>query len=281
MTVWLNGELVGSEEARIDPSDRGFLLGDGLFETMAARDGKIIFADLHFDRLARGAATLGIDIPFPKAELISAITSLLTETGMRDLGSAAVRLTLTRGTGPRGLAPSPDAKPTVLITCAPTPTLKESVSAITATGRRNEFSPTANVKTLTYLDQVMARREADSAGADDAILLNTQGKVTCATAANLFLWDSNTLITPPLTDGCLDGTTRRTILEVAHQAGITAFEESITASTLANVESAFLTNALVGLQPLNAIDGRKLTLHAKMDALTAAYEKSAEATLSP
>ncbi len=279
MTVWLNGELLDADSARIDPSDRGFLLGDGVFETMAARDGKIVFADLHFDRLARGAKALEMALPYSVSDLNAAITSLLEETGRTDSNRAAVRLTLTRGTGPRGLVPSPDAKPTVLITCAPSPVAKESVSAIVATGRRNELSPTANLKTLTYLDQVLARREADAAGAEDAILLNTQGRVTCATAANLFLWDSNTLITPPLSDGCLDGTVRRKVLEIATETGIAAFEESITPSTLANVESAFLSNSLIGLQPLNSIDGRPLKIHALHAKLRDALDQAELASI--
>jgi len=274
VTIWLNGTLLAAEEARIDPSDRGFLLGDGVFETMAARNGKLVFANLHFDRLMRGADTLGIKLPYSIADLKSAATSLLTATGISDQERAAVRLTLTRGTGPRGLVPSPEAKPTVLITCSPPPAPKKAVSAIIATGRRNEFSPTANIKTLTYLDQVLARQEADAAGADDAILLNTQGKVTCATTTNIFLWDSNTLITPPLSDGCLDGTVRRKVLEIASQTGIAAFEESITPSTLANVESAFLTNSLVSLQPLTEIAERPLKIHTLQNKLRDAFDQA-------
>ncbi|MCE7999169.1 MAG: hypothetical protein HEP70_09945 [Rhodobiaceae bacterium] len=274
MTLWLNGTFFAKDEARIDPTDRGFLLGDGVFETMAVRDRKIAFADLHFDRLIRGADTLGIEIPYTIKELTAAITSLLRKAGDTTQDRTSVRLTLTRGTGPRGLVPSPSAKPTILITCASTPVPKESVSAIVATGRRNEFSPTANLKTLTYLDQILARQEAASAGADDAILLNTNGKVTCATAANLFLWDSNTLITPPLLDGCLDGTVRRTILEIASQSGIAIFEESVTPSTLANVESAFLTNSLIGLQPLHEIADRPLKTHALQEKLRDAFDQA-------
>ncbi len=274
MTVWLNGELIATKDARIDPSDRGFLLGDGLFETMAVRRGKIAFADLHFDRLVRGAAALDINLPYVAGDLVSAVSTVLRENDLADHDRAAVRLTLTRGTGPRGLIPSPDAQPTILITGFPMPTPKASITAITATGRRNEFSPTANLKTLAYLDQVLARREADIAGADDAVLLNTQGKVTCATAANLFLWDSNTLITPPLNDGCLEGTIRRVVLETASQTGIDAYEESITPSTLANVESAFLSNSLIGLQPLHAIDGRPLSIHKVQEKLRIALDQA-------
>lgn len=281
MTVWLNGSLVPMEDARIDPSDRGFLLGDGIFETLAARKGRIVFADLHFDRLSRGANALGITLPYSIAELTSAITSLLSACDTTNQDRTAIRLTVTRGTGPRGLVPSPEAKSTVLITCFASPDLKETVSTIIATGRRNEFSPIANLKTLTYLDQILARREAAIAGTDDAILLNTQNKVACATAGNLFLWDSNTLITPPLTDGCLDGTVRRKILDIASETNIAAFEESITPSTLANVESAFLTNSLVGLQPLHSIAGRPLKIHPFQNKLRDAFDQAEQHSCHP
>jgi branched-chain amino acid aminotransferase len=274
VTLWLNGKLIAEEEARIDPADRGFLLGDGLFETMATRHGKVIFGNLHLDRLQRGADALGLEMPFDKPALMEAVSSLLVANDLAKTERAAVRLTLTRGPAPRGLVPAPGGAPTLMIACFALSAPKPSVCAIIASGRRNELSPTANVKALPYLDQIMARREAAEAGADDAIMLNTQGKIACATAANLFLWDSNMLITPPLRDGCLAGTTRHMILEVAKGAGINAFEESITPSTLANVESAFLTNSLTGIQPLSEIANRKLSLHPKQQALSDALQQA-------
>jgi len=280
VTLWLNGKLLAEEDVRVDPTDRGFLLGDGLFETMAVSGGKIIFPHLHFDRLQRGADALGLEIPYDIPSLTEAISSLLASNDLAGENRAAIRLTLTRGPAPRGLAPPSNSTPTLMIACFPLPAPKAGASAIIASGRRNEFSPTANVKALPYLDQIMARREATDAGTDDAIMLNTQGKIVCATAANLFLWDSNTLITPPLSDGCLEGTTRHVILEIAKNAGIQAFEESITPSTLANVDSAFLTNALTGLQQLNAIEGRELSPHPQMDTLKAIYGDAERASIS-
>lgn len=281
MTLWLNGQLVEQKDARIDPTDRGFLLGDGLFETMAVSSGKVVFADLHYDRLHRGAIALGLEMPYDTPALTRAVSSVLAANNLAGEIRAAVRLTLTRGPAPRGLVPSPESTPTVMIACFPISAPTAPVSAIIATGRRNEFSPTTNVKALPYLDQIMARREAAEAGAGDAIMLNTQGKVACATAANLFLWDSNTLITPPLTDGCLEGTTRHVILDIAKEAGIDAFEESITLSTLASVESAFLTNSLTGIQALSEIAGRTLTRHAKQQALSQALMQAEIQSIRP
>ncbi len=279
MIVWLNGELTKAEHARIDPTDRGFLLGDGLFETLKAPHGQAVFADRHLDRLAHGAKILGIEINHDRATLKSAMTALLAGNALETAPRAALRLTLTRGPGPRGLLPPLESTPTLLMTCFPCAPPRLSACAITTTVRRNEFSPTANLKVLPYLDQILARREAEAAGADEAILLNTQGKVVCASAANLFLWDADTLLTPPLGDGCMDGTIRRAVIEVARHLGIECFEESLPPSTLASVESAFLTNSLVGLQSLARVDGRKLGEHKAMGQLRAALEQAEQASL--
>ncbi|PCJ69750.1 MAG: 2-keto-4-methylthiobutyrate aminotransferase [Rhodobiaceae bacterium] len=280
MIVWLNGKLIEAAEARIDPADRGFLLGDGLFETLLATHGKIIFADQHLERLAQGANVLGINIGYDAATLIGAMSSLLIANRLEGTPRTALRLTLSRGPGPRGLLPPKDTSPTVLIACFPSQAPAHSTTAITTTVRRNEFSPTSNLKALPYLDQILAKREAVAAGADDALFLNTQGKLACASAANLFLWDSNTLLTPPLSDGCLDGITRRAVIDVAQSAGIGFFEESITPATLANVEGAFLTNSLIGMMPLSAIDGRDLKEHELMQPLRAALHEAEQASLA-
>ena len=280
MIVWLNGRLVEAAEARIDPTDRGFLLGDGLFETLLARQGQIFFAERHLDRLARGASILGIHTGYDAATLKAAMTPLLIANRLESTSRAALRLTLSRGPGPRGLLPPQEASPTVLIACFPSQEPTPSTTAITTTVRRNEFSPTANLKALPYLDQILAKREALAAGADDAIFLNTQGKVVCASAANLFLWDSDTLLTPPLSDGCLDGITRRAVIDAAQNIGVSVFEESITPSTLTNVEGAFLTNSLIGMMPLSAIDGRTLKEHGLMQPLRIALHEAEQASLN-
>ncbi len=278
MIVWLNDELVDESKARIAPDDRGFLLGDGVFETILVRDGEAVFLTQHMERLSRGAALLGFDMPVAAIDMQRSIQTLLDANQLDTASRAAVRLTLTRGSGPRGIAPPQNPNPSLLIACFPSHDPAQQVSVITSTIRRNEFSPTAQIKALPYLDQILAKREAAAAGANDALMLNTQGKLACATAANLFLWDSNTLITPPLDDGCLDGITRRTILKLAKQTGIDCFEESITPSTLASVESGFLSNSLVGLQSLTEIDGRHTIEHAHMSGLRQALLETERAS---
>jgi len=274
MIVWLNGKLIEEADARIVPTDRGFLLGDGIFETLLVRSGQPVFLGAHLDRLTRGAIALGFTSPIDAAAIHKAIIALLGANQLNQEPRAAVRITLTRGTGVRGLAPPKDPSPTMLITCFASSEPTKSTSVITSSVRRNEHSPSANLKALPYLDQIFAKQEALTAGAEDALLLNTGGKLVCASAANLFLWDSNTLITPPIKDGCLGGITRRSVIDLAGKNDINCYEESITPSTLARVDNGFLTNALVGLQSLSSVDGRALKEHHLMKTLRNALREA-------
>lgn len=273
MIVWLNGKQTEDSAAHIDPADRGLLLGDGLFETFAVRRGTPLFCEAHLDRLHRGLKALGFASPYSSGTLFTAAKELIAANGLGEAERASLRLTVTRGPGPRGLLPPETPRPTVLISCGPAAEPPQNIAVVTSAIRRNELSPLANLKVLPYLEQVLAKHEAQAGGADDALMLNTKGKLACASAANIFLWDSDTLITPPLSDGCLDGTMRGLVLKAASRAGITLFEESITPSTVANVGSAFLTNSLVELQTVGRIDGRALSPHRRMSELREAVEE--------
>lgn len=274
MIVWLNGKLIEEADARIAPTDRGFLLGDGIFETLLVIKGKPVFFEAHIERLTRGATALGLTSPINAAAIHQATIALLSANELADAPRAALRITLTRGSAPRGLAPPKDPSPTMLIVCFASSEPAQSSSVITSSVSRNEHSPSVNLKALPYLDQIFAKQEALAAGADDALLLNTSGKLVCASAANLFLWDSNTLITPPTEDGCLNGITRRTVIALAGKNNVDCYEESITPSTLASVHSGFLTNALIGLQSLNSVDGRALAEHQLMQKLRDALSEA-------
>ena len=253
--LYLDGHLVEPEQARIDPRDRGFLLGDGLFETMRAERGRVPFLDRHLDRLEASAAILGIPLPQPRAALAAACLEVLQANGLTNC-IAAVRLTLSRGPGPRGLAPPPEPEPTLLITVAaiaegPPAPARAVISSI----RRNEHSPLSRIKSLNYLDAVLALREARERGADDAILCNTAGRLACASAANLFLVRDGVLLTPSLGEGVLPGITRGLILELASELGSSAEENAIPPSALERAEEVFLTSSLIGVRPLVAADG--------------------------
>jgi len=249
MMLWLDGRLVDRAEARIDPADRGFTLGDGLFETIRAEAGHAAYLDRHLKRLKEGAQMLGIPLGWPDAAIEAAIAALLAAEGLRD---AALRLTLTRGPGPRGIVPPAEPQPTLMITAGPLPPPAGPARLVIATiTRRNEMSPLARLKTLNYLDNILARREAAERGADDAILLNTVGRVAEATAANLFVLRDGVWVTPPIEDGALPGIARGLLLEQG------AVERSLEPADLATAEAAFLSNSL-GLRPVAEIDGRPL-----------------------
>lgn len=248
--LWLNGRFLTSEDARIDPADRGFTLGDGLFETMRAKDGKVLRQAAHLARLRAGAKAFGIPVPAADGEIGEALSGLLERNA---LGDAVLRLTLSRGVGPRGLLPPPEAKPTLLLTAAPAMMPAGPVTAIIATvTRRNEHSPTSRFKTLNYLDNLLARQEAADKGADDALLLNGQGKLVESTVANLFLVMDGDVLTPPLSDGALPGVMRADVMD-----RLGAATASIRPADLWEASEAFLTSA-VGVRALTAVDGRAI-----------------------
>lgn len=259
--LWVNGRLVPSGEARLDPRDRGYTLGDGLFETMRARDGALPWMNRHLTRMRAGAAVLGLPLPADD-ELESAIRQTLA---VNDLSEAVVRLTVSRGVPTeRGLLPDPEPKVSVVVHARPfagypAELYERGMRAITSRIPRNECSPLANIKSLSYLENALTRREAAERGADEALLLNISGNLACASAANLFLVLGDSLVTPDLASGVLPGTIRELVLgELATQAGLSLDERPIRPGELATAHEAFLTSALLGIMPLTHVDGHQV-----------------------
>ncbi len=258
--LWLNGNLLSYDDAHIDPRDRGFTLGDGLFETMRVRTGKVMRLGRHLARLRNGAEVINLALPWTNDELQETIYQTLRANQLYD---AFVRLTVSRGVpGVRGLLPDRSTIPTLLIQTEhfsgyPAELYQRGMNVITSSVRRNEFSPLANIKSLNYLDNILARQEAAEKGADEALLLNTKGNVVCASAANIFFVQDDVLITPPLRDGALPGTVRELVLkESAKKHGLDVVERSISPDEISQIDEAFLTNALMGIMPLTSIDNR-------------------------
>lgn len=249
MTLWLNGALRRASEARIDPADRGFLLGDGLFETMAAHGRAVPELARHYARLCAGAELLRIPVPLTRPELAVAIHDLLAANGLHD---AALRLTLTRGVGPRGLLPPGNPTPTLLLTAAALPPLGGPLRLITSTIRRDEDSPLSAIKSLNYLPGVLARMEAAERGADDALLLNRAGRVAETSIANLFVRLRGEWVTPPVSEGALPGIRRACLLDAGKLR-----EAAITVEELREAEAVCAGNAL-SLRPVAAIDDYSL-----------------------
>jgi branched-chain amino acid aminotransferase len=249
--VWLNGRLVDESTAQIAPSDRGFLLADGLFETIRVSARALLWLEGHFARFHAGAALLGIPLPFPDEAVAAGLQSLVRVSGLPD---AAIRLTLTRGpSSRRGLWPPDDpATPTLLGTIAPLAAPAPARLIVCTATRRNEFSPLSRVKYMAYGDAILAKREALAKGATDAVLCNTRGNVSCCTVGNIFVRLDGEWVTPPLSDGPLPGLARACLL-----ARIGAQERTLSASDLANAREAVITNSLV-VTAVTHLDGRAL-----------------------
>lgn len=253
--VWLNGIILPDYEARITPADRGLLLGDGLFETLRVRGGRPLRLDRHLARLRAGADVLGLPVPLDDAGLAAAMAALLRRCGLED---ASLRLTLTRGPGPRGLLPPAEPTPTLMLTAAPLPPPPPPARVVVAREtRRNEHSPLARIKSLSTLDGVLARQEAARRGADDALLLNTAGRVAEASAANLFLVLDGVVITPPVSEGALPGVMRAAVMEA-----FAVVERPVTVEDLNRADEVFLTSSL-GVRAVVMVDGRPVAVGAR------------------
>jgi branched-chain amino acid aminotransferase/4-amino-4-deoxychorismate lyase len=249
----------------VPADDRGLLLGDGLFETLRARGGELEDFEAHLARMTRGCAVLGIVPPDPEAARRLAAEALAGE-GLSQ-GDAVVRLTLTAGSG-RGLD-RPEAGPGRLI-CSASPLAAPPGPARLALSpiRRNDTSPASRLKALSYLDNVLARRAARAAGADEAVLLNTRGEVACAAAANLFWIAEGRLFTPALECGVLDGIMRARVLVAAAALGVEAAEVRAGPVALAGAEAVFLTNSLTGVRQVAALEARAFQPHPLAEALS-------------
>jgi branched-chain amino acid aminotransferase len=242
MRVWQDGRLLAPEDAHVSIADRGLLLGDGVFETMAVCHGRVFDLDAHLARLSSGLGVLGFAQSVDSAKLRAGIAHYLASEEASD---AVLRLTVTRGAGPRGLSPPEVPHPAIFMTLSPMPSPREALSLHIATvTRRNEQSPLSRIKALPYLDNLLALSEARAHGADDALMLNARGTLACGTVANVFAIRDGRLETPPLSDGALPGTMRALVLSLAKQAGLAPVERSLDVSGLGEADHVFLTNSI-------------------------------------
>jgi len=257
---WLNGELLPVAEARISPLDRGLLYGDGLFETMRAYGGVIFRLDQHLNRLCEGAWALRFPFGLDANYLADACAYVLWTNELQD---AYVRVTVTRGEG--GLPSELDLteRPTGLVTARefsgyPPDLVARGMTAYVASVERNPTSPLSRVKSLNYLDNILARAEASDAGADEALLLDAAGHVVEGSAGNIFAVLDGTVTTPPVSAGVLDGITRGCVLELCEHLDLPVAEALFDVAALLSADEAFLTNSLMEVMPLVAVDGRAI-----------------------
>jgi len=245
--LWCDGHLVEGP-VPFDLSDRGLLLGDGVFDTALALDGRIAFEEAHVARLVAAGDALGFRVD--PARVVEAMRAVAGASPR-----AAIRTTVTRGPGPRGIAPPADPTPFVFASAAPArAALVFAPTRLVPTAiRRNETSPAARLKTLGYLDAVLAAREATAAGFDEALFLNTRGRVACAGTGNLFAVFGDALATPPAGEGVLPGIVRAEVLRLASKLGLRVQERPIGPDELERADAVFLTNSLRLIAPVTAV----------------------------
>jgi branched-subunit amino acid aminotransferase/4-amino-4-deoxychorismate lyase len=245
---------VGRLVSDVSPDDRGFALGHGLFETLLWVDHHLGHWDAHLARLERGSKVLGLPKP-DQVECRNAVEKALIAAGSPS--RAAVRLNWSAGVGGRGLDAPIQPQPVLTATAAVVAPPRGPASLATVEVRRNEHSPASRLKTLSYLDNVLARAEARAAAADEALMLNTAGEVACAAAANVFWIRHGVVCTPALACGVLDGIMRADTLRACTRLGL-PFEEVQASPALLRGMPMFLTNSLVGVRAVSRLDGREL-----------------------
>ncbi len=274
MLVFLNGRFVPEEQAVVSVFDRAFLYGDGLFETLRVLNGKLFRGEQHFERLQRGAAFLGIRVPFSADELARFARELVEQNRLPD---AFLRLTLSRGVGPRGYSPKGADKPTLVITLHPAPAWNSPEpprwKLITASARLPAGEPLAQFKTCNKLAQILARAEADAADADEALLLNTDGFVAEASSSNFFWVEQDVVCTPPLASGILAGVTRAVVREVCRALHVHTRESQPRPQDLLQADGLFLSLSTLGVVEAGKLDGQCLRRSPLVQELRTGYER--------
>lgn len=259
--VWKDNTILLPEQATISVFDHGLLYGDGCFEGMRFFNKKIFRLDDHLQRLQRSAAALTLKLPVPLPDIHCALNDLLASTPLKD---GYLRLVITRGVGSLGLDPSRCKTPDMFIIAdalqlMPTDRIETGLSIITASVRRgNGDGLDPRIKSLNYLNSILARLQANVAGADEALMLNQQGFIAEGSAENIFLVRDGVLLTPCETDGALAGITRDTVLRCAAELNIPMREQHLTPYDAYTADECFLTGTGAGLLPVRSIDGRRL-----------------------
>lgn len=269
MLVWLNGRFVPKDQAVISAFDRGFVYGDGIFETIPIHNGQPFRWNAHLERFQTGTRFLKISAPFSSEDLRQSAQKLVELNGLK---RGVVRIVLSRGTGARGYSPKGAEQPTCVITSHELPSADlTQCRVVTSSYRVTPDDTLTRYKTCNKLPQVLARAEADEAGADEALLLNTRGEAVTATAANLFWISRNIVCTPPVHAGALPGITRSVVQELCQRNGLAHEERIISAQDLTNTQGVFLTLSSKGIVPVAQINAAKIPLADEIKFLQQCY----------
>ena len=259
--VFMNDRLVPEAEARVSVFDHGLLYGDGVFEGLRYYSGRVFRLDEHLDRLYASARAICLEIPLAKEAVAQAVIDTLAANTLSD---GYVRLVVTRGAGSLGLDPNRTKNPQVIviadtIALYPREYYEKGLRIVTAATQRTQSAALSpRIKSLNYLNNIMAKLEGLQAGCVEALMLNHKGEVAECTGDNIFVVRGTKLLTPPPDAGILEGITRNAVMELAHAAGIDCREQTLVRHDLYTADECFLTGTAAEVIPVVEIDGRKI-----------------------
>ena len=259
MKVFIDGKYYDEQDAKVSVFDHGLLYGDGVFEGIRAYNGRVFKLREHIDRLFYSAKAILLDIPMSHAEIMAATVATCRENNLRE---CYIRLVVTRGIGTLGLNPNRCKRGSVIVIADkiqvyPKEMYDNGMAIVTVATTRNLHSAlNPAIKSLNYLNNILAKIEANNAGVEEAIMLNAEGFVSECTADNLFLVKGKQLMTPPLSAGALYGITRATVMDLGRAAGLQVSEPNLTRYDVFNADECFLTGTGAELIPVTKVDGR-------------------------
>ena len=259
MKIFIDGKFLNERDAKVSVFDHGLLYGDGVFEGIRAYNGRVFKLKEHIDRLFYSAKAILLEIPLTHAAMMKATVETIHANKLRD---CYVRLVVTRGVGNLGLNPRSCKKPTVIIIAGkiqvyPPELYAKGMDIVTVPTVRNLHSAlNPAIKSLNYLNNILAKIEANNAGVEEAVMLNAEGFVSECTADNLFIIKNGEVFTPPNSAGALYGITRQTVIELAQASGLKVSEPNLTRYDLFNADECFLTGTGAEIMPVVKIDGR-------------------------
>lgn len=259
--VYISGKLVEKEQAVISVYDHGFLYGDGVFEGIRVYGGKVFLLAEHIDRLYESARAIRLEIPMSQADMAAAVNSTVAANG---LAEGYVRLVISRGAGYLGLDPRKTANPQVIIiadtiTLYPPETYQQGLKLVTASTIRNHPQAlSARIKSLNYLNNILAKIEGVDAGCVEALMLNHKGEVAECTGDNIFIVHRGVLKTPPVDAGILEGITRNAVIRLARDAKVPVAETTLLRHDIYVADECFLTGTAAEVVPVTSLDGRPI-----------------------
>lgn len=259
--IWINGTLFAKEDAKVSVYDHGLLYGDGIFEGIRSYNGRVFRLEQHLQRLYESARSIWLEIPIPLPELAQAVRETLQ---INNLPDGYVRLVVTRGAGTLGLDPNRTSNPQVIIiadriSLYPEKYYQEGLEIVTASTIRNHSAALSpRIKSLNYLNNILAKIEGLRAGCEEALMLNANGEVAECTADNIFLVRRGALFTPPPTAGILEGVTRGAVMELASSAGLPVHEAALTRHDVYVADECFMTGTAAEVVPVVKVDSRSI-----------------------